>query len=432
MGRITKKLIRYFLSIMTVIILICFIGSSVFLTKFYIKQQYKNLQNEAQSVYESIKAGNKNVTANAIWVNGNNIVFTGNNRGGMLGFWRRIDIDKLALNGRIKNPMGENMLYYKLKTDIGYIISFKSSRDVNEYMRVIYIVLVLVFLLSIIFSIPLISIVGKKLTNPILKLKGASKEIANGNFDVETYVDTGDEIQDLSMSIKTMAQELHKKYSLQKSFIANVSHDFRTPLSIIRNYSEAIYDDIIDEMTKKNYLKDIISEVDRLDILVNDILELSKIKEGVYKFIPVKFNIKYLLEECKNKFEVIAAQKNIKILLKPQDVFIQADYNLLLRVLYNFIDNAIKFSKDNSKIEIISEIQNLELKISIKDYGQGIKKEMLDNIWDRYYKHRESGGMGLGLVICKEILELHNFKYGVNSVENEGSEFYFIADYINN
>lgn len=429
MDKITKKLIAYFLGIIASVVLISFILSSVFLTKFYVKQQYKNLQNEAQNVYESIKAGYKNVSANAILVSGNNIVFIGNNRGARLGFWRRINIDKLPTIGKIKNPMGDNMLYYKLKTDRGYIITFESSRNVNEYMKIVYIVLILVFLLSIILSIPIISIIGKKFTKPVLKLKYASKEIANGNFDVDTYVDTKDEIQDLSMSIKTMAYELDKKYSFQRSFIANVSHDFRTPLSIIRNYSEAIYDDIIDEVTKKDYLRDIISEVDRLNLLVNDILQLSKLKEGVYKFNPVKFNIKDLLEECKNKFESIALQRNIKINLSSESIYIEADYNLLSRVLYNFIDNAIKFSKNNSEVQIIAEFQDSKLKVLIKDYGQGIKKEMLDSIWDRYYKHRESGGMGLGLVICKEILELHNFQYGVNSIENSGSEFYFITDY---
>lgn len=283
-----------------------------------------------------------------------------------------------------------------------------------------------------ILCIPFISYMGKKFTYPILKLQQASNEIANGNFNIYIDISTKDEMEDLSFSLKNMASKLEKKHSMQRDFIANVSHDFKTPLSIIRNYSEAIIDGLIDADESKKYSKEIIEEVDKLNVLVLDILELSKLQEGAYKLDKSYFSLYTFLSSCINKFIYKAQNKNIIMNLNFQidnkEIYVYADKVALERVLYNFIDNAIKFSTVNSIIEISSKYNNDDIIVSVKDNGFGIEEKMLDEIWNRYYKHSKSGGMGLGLPICSEILKLHNFEYGVKSIALNGSTFYFVID----
>lgn len=216
---------------------------------------------------------------------------------------------------------------------------------------------------------------------------------------------------------------------MQRDFIANVSHDFKTPLSIIRNYSEAIHDGLVDLESAQKYSKDIIDEVDKLNDLVMDILQLSKLQEGKLKLNKIKFNIYEFLNSSINKFKYKALEKNIFIDLIfhiSKDTLIYGDKIALERVLYNFIDNAIKFSPNSCKIELYIKYNNNGIMVSVKDKGPGIEEDMIHEIWNRYYKHSQSGGMGLGLPICSQILKLHNFDYGVNSKLGSGSEFYFI------
>ncbi len=433
MDKITKKLIKHFIYIISSVVFICFIVSSIFLSSFYINQQYKMLKDNAENIYSALKNGtsidslsmNSSITSGII-IKNNDINFIGHSRMGMMPFLKSMNYSSLDTQGKFNNPMGEEFLYYKLQTDLGDIIILQNNKFSSEYLRVVYIILISVFLLAIIISIPLISYAGKKITDPILKLKNASSEIANGNFDADTKVNTNDEIEDLSESLSYMALNLQKKYTLQRDFIANVSHDFKTPLSIIRNYSEAISDGMLDVKEQRNYAGEIIKEVDRLNTLVMEVLQLSKLQSGSYALKKQWFNLNEFLEDCCSKFNSLARSKNINICVNSINAEIYGDANYLYRVLYNFIHNAIKFSPENSTIEISSLLQEKGIEICVKDYGDGIEKEMLPDIWNKYYKHAKSGGMGLGLAICSEILKLHNFEYGVKSTPFVETIFYFI------
>lgn len=224
-----------------------------------------------------------------------------------------------------------------------------------------------------------------------------------------------------------MAISLQKKYQLQRDFIANVSHDFKTPLSVMRSYSEAIKDGIVAGEDAKNYAEEIINEVDRLNKLVIGIMDLSKLQGGRLPLNKKSFNIKELLSECIDKFTPIALRKNISLVLDADDVQIYGDKSYLLRVIYNFVDNALKFSPKDKDVIVSTEFVNKGIKVSVIDKGIGISEDMITNIWTKYYKHTKSGGMGLGLPICSEILKLHNFEFGVFSEENKQTEFFFIA-----
>ena len=428
MDKITKKLVKYFASIIALVVLLCLVGSSIFLSKIYIKQQQKDLETKAYEIYSALKQDvpYEAIDTMAVLVRDNNVLPLVHGKVGMMGFFKQIDYSQLPAKGTIKNPMGESFLYFKLDSELGDIVVFQNATSSENYLKVVYIVLSVVFILAILLSLLLISYFGKRFTKPILKLQKASTELANGNFSVDMEVKSGDEIEDLSLSLKSMASSLDKKYTLQKSFIANVSHDFKTPLSVIRSYSEAIKDGLLDMKSIEHYSNDIIIEVDKLNSLVMDLLQLSKFQEGGYKLNVEAFNLKEFLQSCLNRFYSPAEEKNITLTLSCPDLEVKGDTVYLSRVVYNFIDNAIKFSKNSGIVEISGVNGETGIKVSIKDYGVGISSDNLKDIWNRYFKNSESGGMGLGLAICSEILKLHNFQYGVNSSEDKGTEFYFI------
>ncbi|MDW8802888.1 HAMP domain-containing sensor histidine kinase [Clostridium sp. A1-XYC3] len=432
MGKITKKLIKHFISIITVVVLICFFVSSIFLSKFYMDMQYRELRYSAEKIYDILKSkedtlGPSLMTQNfsAFLIKENSITTLSHSRMGMMPLFSNIDLKNLKEKGSFKSPMNTEFLYYKYHSDLGDIIIIQNREFSSSYLNIAYFILMLVFLFALVLSVPIIAAFGKRFTKPILELQRASYDISQGNFNINIDINTKDEIEDLSKSLLAMSESLGKRNVLQRNFIANVSHDFKTPLSIIRNYSEAIYDDILDEPERKEYSKSIISEVDRLNSLVMDLLELSKLQGGVYPINKEYFNLKEFLTSFHNTFKSIAASKNIELTFSSPNVQINADPKHIYRVLYNFIDNALKFSFNDSKVEISAILLDGNLKISVKDHGTGIDASMLDDIWNRYYKHSRKGGMGLGLAICSELLKLHGFVYGVKSQPNEETEFYF-------
>ena len=434
MGKLTLRLIKYFIGIISFVSIVCFLSSSIFLSVIYINMQYSELKTASNKIYEAMIAGDEYLDiiteyqiTNAYILNEGKVNSIVPLKKGNMPMMRNSNFSNLSEKGKYKNPMGEEFVYYKNSTNIGDIILLRNNRFSVEYMKSTYIILSLIFLVALIISIPIVSMLGKRITKPILKLQKASLDITTGNFNIDVDVNTNDEIQELSKSLKIMAIDIEKKSVMQRDFIANVSHDFKTPLSVIRNYSEAIYDDIIEEKEKKEYLKGIIQEVDRLNILVMDILQLSKLQGGKDILRKEYFNLSDFLLDFRSAFKIQIQNKNIKFSIKSFDssIGILADRNYLYRVVYNFIDNAIKFSNEDGTIELNSIESEDVIKICVKDNGKGIEENYIDDIWQRYYKNKKSGGMGIGLAICSEVLRLHNFKYGVISHVDNGTEFFF-------
>ena len=260
MDKITIKLMKYFMLIIALIIAICLIASSIFLSKYSVREQYNSLETSASEVYTSIK-NSKEITdtgISAILIKDCQTTLLTQSKMGMMSFLHNTSNNNLNTKGIIKNNMGVEFLYYKLETDIGDIVVFDNNAYSSDYLKVVYIVLFFIFICALILSLPLISFVGKKLTRPILKLQKVALSISKGDFDQDCTIKTNDEIEALANSLMTMSADLKKKYQLQKDFIANVSHDFKTPLSVIRNYSEAIADGLLDEEGTKKYSGEII------------------------------------------------------------------------------------------------------------------------------------------------------------------------------
>ncbi|MEG2411448.1 MAG: HAMP domain-containing sensor histidine kinase [Clostridium sp.] len=432
MDKITKKLISYFVLVTAIVVIISSIIISFFLSKIYINIQYNELEIATNKIYELISDGNSTVNyqnynldnISAVLVKDGNIQ---NICGKMYGISKKI-IDTNT-NDIFENHVGEKFISFKSSTDIGDIIAFKSYDDTSQYIKYINLILCIVFLVSLIFSILIGLFLGKRFTTPILKLKKAALEISNENFNVDLDVNTKDEIQDLSQSLKAMSEELNHKNTLQKEFIANVSHDFKTPLAIIRGYSEAIKDGLVTENDAKEYSNDIITEVDRLNALVLGILEVSKYREGKKNLNLQSVPLDEYLNDIWNRFTL--GHKNIheNFHLMIDDsinaVIVTFDPEEISRVLYNFLTNSISHSTPDTDIILKAISTNSSIKISVIDYGEGISKEHLTDVWTRYYKGKDSGGMGLGLPICSEILKAHGFNYNAESTIGNGSEFYF-------
>ena len=433
MGRLAARLIKYYISIIISVILICFAASSIFLSLIYTKMEYASLKNAADELYNSIKSNDSKFDisdnyqiSSAFLIKNDSVQSLTSSKMGMMQFMKNMDFSKLEEKGKYKNPMNEEFLYYKYSTDMGDIVVLQNNKFSSSFLSATYVILLLIFFVAVIISVPAAAYAGKKITKPILDLQKAATDITNGHFDVDIHVTTKDEIEDLSRSIKHMAETLKRKDIFQRNFAANVSHDFKTPLSIIRNYSEAVYDDMVDETDKKNYLKEIICEVDRLNILVMDILQLSKLQGGVNMLKKQYFSLSQFLFDFENVFNFLARNKGMELSITSPDIEVYGDTKYLHRAVYNFIDNAIKFGDENTKIEVNACIVNEGVKVSVINCGKGIDAGMIGDIWDRYYKSSKSGGAGLGLAICSEILKLHGFKYGVISVPSGKTEFYYI------
>ena len=267
---------------------------------------------------------------------------------------------------------------------------------------------------------------------PIRKIISSVNNYMQGNFDTPIEVPSNDEIGYLAASINYMATELHTLEDDQKKFISNVSHDFRSPLTSIKGYVEAMLDGTIPVEIQEKYLNIILFETERLNKLTKSLLELNKFGSRGVMLDVTTFDINATIRTTILTFEGICTKKQLsfELTLTDEQLFIRADYGKIQQVLYNLIDNAIKFSHDNAAIYIETTTKNEKVFVSIKDTGIGIPKDSINKIWERFYKTdlsrgKDKKGTGLGLAIVKEIINAHNENINCISTEGVGTEFIF-------
>lgn len=275
--------------------------------------------------------------------------------------------------------------------------------------------------------------ISKKIAQPITEINNSALIMANGNYNINFNTNTDiKEINELANTLNKAGIELSKTEELRRELMANVSHDLKTPLTMIKAYAEMVRDLTYKNKEKRNNnLNVIIEEADRLNILVNDILELSKIQSGTENLNITEFNITELIKDIIKRYDILVQKENYEFVLNNgKDYIIKADKKRIEQVIYNLINNAINYTGSDNKIIITIIEQNDLIKIEITDTGKGIKKDDLKLIWDKYYKtdkkhKRNVVGTGLGLSIVKNILIKHGFNYGVKSVINKGTTFWF-------
>ena len=314
----------------------------------------------------------------------------------------------------------------------GYVVihtSMASLRSSSEsILRISYIILIILFLLSLIILIFFTEMVYL----PLRKITEATEQYAAGNMHYELQVDSEDEMGYLAASLSYMASEIARSEDNQKKFIANVSHDFRSPLTSIRGYLEAMLDGTIPPELYEKYLNIVLNETERLTKLTNSLLTLNNLNTRGMVLEKTDFDINTVIRNTAASLEGTCQQKRIAIelVLTGDQLPVRADMGKIQQVLYNLLDNAIKFSHSDSVIKIETTERRNKIFISVKDSGIGIPRDSLKLIWDRFYKTdlsrgKDKKGTGLGLSITKEIIQAHNENINVISTEGVGTEFIF-------
>ena len=314
----------------------------------------------------------------------------------------------------------------------GYLLVHKPYSQITDVhsvlMRNTYIVILIIYVLSFIILLGVHFLIYR----PLVKITNAAKQYASGNLDVVIPVNTQDEIGYLSASLNYMSSQLKDMEDYQKKFVANVSHDFRSPLTSIKGYVEAMADGTIPPEMQGKYLNIILFETERLTDLTRDLLTLNEFDTKDLLLDKTDFDIHEVIRNTAASFEGTCTAKKISIelLLATRTLYVHADRHKIQQVLYNLLDNAIKFSNPESTITIETTPRGDKVYTSIKDYGIGIPKSSINKIWERFYKSdlsrgKDKKGTGLGLSIVKEIIQAHNENINVISTEGVGTEFIF-------
>ncbi|MCM1254120.1 MAG: ATP-binding protein [Clostridium sp.] len=314
----------------------------------------------------------------------------------------------------------------------GYVVIHSAMKDIqtasDSLLNISYITLIILFLLSLIILIFFTEIVYI----PLRKITEATEHYANGNMHYEFSVESGDEIGYLAATLSYMASEIARSEDDQKKFVANVSHDFRSPLTSIKGYLEAMLDGTIPPEQHEKYLSIVLNETERLTKLTNSLLTLNNLNTKGMLLDKTDFDINTIIRNVAASFEGTCKEKKIAIelVLTGEEMYVTADMGKIQQVLYNLLDNAIKFSHHNSVIKLETTEKHNKIFVSVKDSGIGIPKDNLKLIWDRFYKSdisrgKDKKGTGLGLSITKEIIQSHGEHINVISTEGVGSEFIF-------
>lgn len=289
----------------------------------------------------------------------------------------------------------------------------------------LYFITAIMLLLSVILAL----FIAKRISKPIEEINKSAKVLAGGCYDIHFNGKGFLEIEELSNTLNTAATELSEVEALRRELLANISHDLRTPLSLIYSYAEMIHD-FPDEITP-DQTQVIMDETQRLKTLVDDVLDISKLESGMQKLSLTRYNITESVNATTRRIAELVKKDGYGISFSfDKEVFICADETRVTQVLYNLLINAINYTGKDKIIKVRQTVSNGNVKIEVTDTGEGISSENLPYIWDRYYKacknhKRAVMGTGLGLSIVKKVMELHGGDYGVKSQVGKGSTFWF-------
>lgn len=301
-------------------------------------------------------------------------------------------------------------------------------RDKEGYLFSFYVTLILLMGLAFLFAAANWLMVFR----PLRRIRKGAGEYALGNYSTPIHLNREDELGFLADTMDFMAQSLKDQDEDQRKLISNISHDFRSPLTSIKGYIEAILDGTIPFEMQEKYLNIVLRETERLTKLTSGLLALNSIDPRQNRLSKSRFDINTVIKNTAATFEGTCTSRHISIelLFTDWESYVYADMGKIQQVLYNLIDNAIKFSQPDSVITIETTIKYEKIFVSVRDTGMGIPKDSLNKIWERFYKSdasrgKDKSGTGLGLAIVKEILQLHDENINVVSTEGVGTEFIF-------
>lgn len=333
---------------------------------------------------------------------------------------------------RLVNKEYEAKAYlYGINLASGTVFLYNTLEDVSGANIVLKNQLVYLTFVAILIACVVAYFLSKKLTEPIhditekARLLGSGGEVTFPNYDIL-------EANELARVLDHAQADMLKTDELRRDLMANVSHDLKTPLTMIKAYAEMVRDlSYKDDVKRKNHCNIIMDEVDRLNLLVSDILVLSKMQANADEMTIEEFDLIQSIKTIISRYEIIKETEDYHIELKaPEKAIVFADKAKLDQVIYNLVNNAINYTGKDKTVTISVKKEKESYLVEIKDTGKGINKEEIDFIWNKYYKNEKNHqrnvvGTGLGLSIVKTILERHHFKYGVKSIKNKGTTFYF-------
>lgn len=446
------NLLIYFLIFSAIILGFLYFFQIVFFNTYYKINQTNNLEQTVNLIEKNIDKENAKVLLNEISLNNevciqivkdSNLIYYSDYYKHCAGkdndaleviISSFINSDKKYLKVDFVNNIYNNksLVYGKKLKNNTYVFANSSlepmDKSINllkgQFLYVALIVLLLSFVISYYFS--------RRIADPILKINQSAKKLADKSDKVKFTCETEVfELKELSETLNNTAKELNKTEELRREFLANVSHDLKTPLTMIEAYAASARD--LNYNNKKKRERDlniIIDEAERLNMLVNDILLLSKIESKTTKLNLEDINIKKEIETILERFAIYKNDGYIFEFNETEDYIITADKQGIERVIYNLINNAINYTGEDKKVKITFEKNQNILTINIIDTGKGIEEEDKKLVWNKYFRinkrhRRTTVGTGLGLSIVKEILEEHKFEYGIKSKLNKGSCFYF-------
>lgn len=321
-------------------------------------------------------------------------------------------------------------IFYTKEGQVRFVLLNTALSPVNATVQTLRVQLIWITVIMVVLALLIAFFLSRRISLPIIKINRSAKALGSGNYQV-TFDENGyQEISELARTLNYAARELSKVENLQRELIANISHDLRTPLTMITGYSEVMRD-LPGENTPEN-VQVIIDEAKRLTTLVNDVLDISKLQSGTQTLNRTDFS---LTESIRNILERYTKLVDYNIsFLAPQDVWVYADELKISQVIYNLINNAITHTGPDKKVTITQTLLSgspQRVRIEVTDTGEGLEEDKLQDIWERYYKvdkthKRAQVGTGLGLSIVKTVLDLHGgASYGVNSTLGHGSTFWF-------
>ena len=292
----------------------------------------------------------------------------------------------------------------------------------NELVYISLILVLLSFLLSLALS--------RRISRPLVETTEAARELSEGNYTPVKSAERYREIDQLNKQLTQAAKDLHRVEEMQRELIANISHDLRTPLTLIEGYGEVMRD-LPGENTPEN-MQVIIDETKRLSTLVGAILDYSVSKSGAVEPVCARFDLTNSIRDIIKRYQKLIEQDGYRVVFEPSEtVWVNADEVKVGQVVYNLINNALTYTGEDKTVTIVQTLLGDRVKIEVKDTGEGIEPSELPNIWTRYYRgskpHKRAAiGTGLGLNIVQGILDSHRLEYGVESEKGKGSTFWFV------
>lgn len=324
---------------------------------------------------------------------------------------------------RVKNSVEGIVLVYSAKP---YISDMRLDVMLLFFSAVL-IAAMLAFLIS--------AVVSQRIARPIREMTNVAKKIASGDYSQKVSTDAKGELQVLASSFNQMSAAIKETDDMQSAFISDVSHELRTPMTIISGFVEGILDGTIPENEQRNYLEIVLSETKRLSRLVNDLLEMSRLKSGKIEYKMVPFDINENLRQGIISFDKRLSEKNInlEVNFEQDSSYVLGSRDSIYRVITNLMDNAVKFTPDGGEIIISTRTENGKTKISIQNSGEGLSEKELIHIWDRFYQTDKSRtgktrGAGLGLYIVRNIMVAHNNAIYAESEQGKYTRFTFELD----